>query len=773
MFCPNCGMENADTAVECRRCHVPLIDEEHPPEAAPAEAAHAHGEAAPADLSHDPHAAAHAAEQAASSSDDLGEVCRRCETYNPPGTSRCENCGYKLIADDAPDATAHAGSPSAEHEPSHEAPAYHEEVPAEAPAAEHAEVHADPGGEDRTPPTGFKRASFGDDDDDATRAEPPPNFDKTPAEAHPSLSDELSALAISDEDAREAFGDAPPADATPPDGVAPVAAHEPEPVPEPEPVRPTAKARPAAPAPVPTPPPPAPPAPAPAALAAPPPPPAPPAAAAPTEKLCSSCGIPNVPNAKFCAECGTPFPKVAAAPKPAPVAVATPPPPAPPAPPTPAPPVLAKAEPKHEEFSTDPSSGKVRSARDLDSTAEQPPVSLEQHLALSVAAEGADDAPAAEPHAEALHEEAHGHAVHEEPAAEAPVEAAPEELPAEVPADEPVEAAVETAAEVAAEAPAEEAPAEAAPVEEAPVEAPQEWADADAEVVAEAAPEALPSDATPPQGEPPLAEEALASAHAPLPDEAQPGFTTGEEPTNVDVPSEPAPTDEVLAAEPEPEPAPEPEPPYQVTVVVEKGSSAGTAFMLGRLVNAIGSTGAAIEIPEDPHLAPAHASLVFDDQRLLLRDEGAANGVYLKLKEATPLAPGDLFIAGERLLRFDGPVEIPLADETDTPFHGAPRPAAPAVRVTEVLFGGKTGRTCHRSGPVIAVGKTGCDLNFPADTLLAARHAEIHLAEDGSASLLDVGGVGTLLRVRPQATHELLAGDVLQVGDQVLRIEVG
>lgn len=746
MFCPNCGMENANTAVECRRCHVPLIDEEHPPEAAPAAPVAAHGGAAPADLAHDPHAAAHAAEQAASSFDDLGEVCRRCETYNPPGTRRCESCGYKLVADDAPDATAHAGSPSAQPEAAHEAPAWHEEVPAEVQAEfavpTQAVAHADPGGEDRTPPTGFQRASFGDEDDDSTRAEPPPNFDKTPAEGHPSLSDELSALAISDEDAREAFGSTPPVDATPPDGVAPVVAYEPEPV----------------------------------VVAAPaPPPPAPPAPAAPSEKLCASCGIPNVPNAKFCAECGTPFPKAAAAPKPAPavaaVAVAVPPPPAPPPPaaPTPPPPVAAKPAARHDEFSTDPSSGKVRSARDLDSTAEQPPVSLEQHLALSAAA--ADEEPAAEAHEGFVHEEAHGHAVHEELPPEPPAESALEEVPAELPAEE-LAAHADEHVEALAEAPAE-APFEEAAVEEAPVEAPQEWGDADAEVVAEAAQEALPPDATPPHGEPPLAEEALASAHAPLPDESQPGFTTGEEPTNVDVPSEPAPTDEVFAAEPAPEPAPEPEPPYQVTVVVEKGSSAGTGFMLGRLVNAIGSAGAAVEIPEDPHLAPAHATLVFDDQRLLLRDEGTANGVYLKLKEAAALTPGDLFIAGERLLRFDGPIEIPLADETDTPFHGAPRPAFPAVRVTEVLFGGKTGRTCHRAGPVIAIGKTGCDLNFPADTLLAARHTEIHLAEDGSASLLDVGGAGTLLRVRPQAIHELLAGDVLQVGDQVLRIEIG
>jgi hypothetical protein len=94
------------------------------------------------------------------------------------------------------------------------------------------------------------------------------------------------------------------------------------------------------------------------------------------------------------------------------------------------------------------------------------------------------------------------------------------------------------------------------------------------------------------------------------------------------------------------------------------------------------------------------------------------------------------------------------------------------VRITEVLAGGKTGRTCHRSGPVIAIGKTGCDMNFPADSLLAARHAEVRLGEDGSFTLADLGQApsGVFLRVRN--TIDLQAGDVLMVGEQQFRLEV-
>ena len=124
---------------------------------------------------------------------------------------------------------------------------------------------------------------------------------------------------------------------------------------------------------------------------------------------------------------------------------------------------------------------------------------------------------------------------------------------------------------------------------------------------------------------------------------------------------------------------------------------------------------------------------------------------------------------------YEGPVELPKNGEGETPFLGAPRPQGATVRVSEVLGAGKTGRTCHRAGPVIAIGRTGCDMNFPSDGLLAARHAEIRLGDDGSATLVDLGQgpSGVFVRVRAQAQHDLQAGDVLAIGEQQLRLEVG
>jgi pSer/pThr/pTyr-binding forkhead associated (FHA) protein len=218
----------------------------------------------------------------------------------------------------------------------------------------------------------------------------------------------------------------------------------------------------------------------------------------------------------------------------------------------------------------------------------------------------------------------------------------------------------------------------------------------------------------------------------------------------------------------------EPELPYQASLVVERGNAAGTSFVLGQIENVLGGTGAAIELPDDPHLASRHAAVLFEEQRLMLRDEGSANGVYVKLRDSAPIEPGDYFVAGQRLLRFDGPCELPVGDSGETPYLGAPRPEGITVRVTEILRGGKTGRVCFRSGPIVSIGRTGCDLNFASDSLLAGRHAELRIGAGGSATLVDLGAApsGVFLRLRPQQTIELQPGDVIQLGDQQLRLDV-
>ncbi len=245
----------------------------------------------------------------------------------------------------------------------------------------------------------------------------------------------------------------------------------------------------------------------------------------------------------------------------------------------------------------------------------------------------------------------------------------------------------------------------------------------------------------------------------------------------VDATAESAPVafDEPVPAESVAEPILEEQPPpFNVTVVIEKGPTQGAAFTLAHMENSIGATGTSIELGEDAFVAPHAATLAFVEERLVLRDEGTVNGVYVKVRESVPLEPGDMFIAGEHLLRYDGAVELPAAEPGDTPVLGAPRPQGTAVRVVELLAGGRIGRTCHRAGPAIAVGRTGCDINFSSDAQLAPKHAEVRIGEDGSAALVDLGQgpSGVFVRVRAQQHIELTSGDIVQLGEQLLRVEI-
>jgi hypothetical protein len=119
-------------------------------------------------------------------------------------------------------------------------------------------------------------------------------------------------------------------------------------------------------------------------------------------------------------------------------------------------------------------------------------------------------------------------------------------------------------------------------------------------------------------------------------------------------------------------------------------------------------------------------------------------------------------------------MELPPAAAGDPPFLGTPRAEGSVVRVTEVLAGAKTGRTCYRTGGM-SVGRTGCDMNFGSDSLLAAKHLEVRIAEGGAATLADLGQApsGVFLRVRTQQPVELQAGDVVRVGEQELRVDLG
>ena len=203
--------------------------------------------------------------------------------------------------------------------------------------------------------------------------------------------------------------------------------------------------------------------------------------------------------------------------------------------------------------------------------------------------------------------------------------------------------------------------------------------------------------------------------------------------------------------------------------------SAGADLLVTEPAASLGREQGEVVLGDDPYLGPLHATFTLEgDGRLAVRDEGSLNGVFVRIgAQPVPLVPGDLFFVGERFFRYSGPEEqLPVETEPEPePLHGSPRPSGALHTLVEIVAGGRTGRTCRRVGPTVLFGRTGCDVNFPNDASLSAKHAEV--AFDGAQTLLrDLGSEsGTFLRLHPRAEHVLEFGDTVRVGQQILRVE--
>jgi pSer/pThr/pTyr-binding forkhead associated (FHA) protein len=217
--------------------------------------------------------------------------------------------------------------------------------------------------------------------------------------------------------------------------------------------------------------------------------------------------------------------------------------------------------------------------------------------------------------------------------------------------------------------------------------------------------------------------------------------------------------------------------PGRVKLVLDVGERReGRSFPLdGETVEAGRSQGA-IVFPEDPCLAPHHATFFHRAGALHVRDEGAPGGVFLRLRGlSVPLRAGDHFAVGNRLLRFAGALPPPPTPPPDgTRRFGSPRPASsPAVLLEEWLEGGAAGRVYVRGGPSITIGRAGCSVSLGDDPCLSGSHAEILLDARGNARLKDLGSSnGTYVKIPPHGERELHEGDCVRLGHEVLRVAV-
>jgi pSer/pThr/pTyr-binding forkhead associated (FHA) protein len=209
--------------------------------------------------------------------------------------------------------------------------------------------------------------------------------------------------------------------------------------------------------------------------------------------------------------------------------------------------------------------------------------------------------------------------------------------------------------------------------------------------------------------------------------------------------------------------------PERARVVLVRGDGMeGLSYHLKADQHVVGRQGQ-IEFPDDPFVSPTHANLFYVDGQLVVRDEGSLNGVFVRVRGAVEIAPGDMFIAGNEVFQLDAtPPAQDAADAEGTYFYASPRHPSP-FRVTEILEGGAPGLcVCARTNQ-ITVGREDCDLNFLNDPYISVAHCAVE-ERDGHFILTDLDSRnGTYIRIK--GDQPLGHGDYVYIGRKLLRVE--
>ena len=177
---------------------------------------------------------------------------------------------------------------------------------------------------------------------------------------------------------------------------------------------------------------------------------------------------------------------------------------------------------------------------------------------------------------------------------------------------------------------------------------------------------------------------------------------------------------------------------------------------------------------DDPHLAPRHARILRRQGQFVLTPLEARNGVYIRLHSPYELNDGDHFLLGKQVLRFEllSEAEKALrpAVEHGVVLFGTPV-KAPWGRLRQLTAAGTSRDLYHLTRGELTLGREQGDIVFSDDEFLSRRHAQLQFRAN-RVTLRDLGSSnGTYVRLRAQ--HVLSPGEMIRMGDELLRFELG
>jgi hypothetical protein len=87
--------------------------------------------------------------------------------------------------------------------------------------------------------------------------------------------------------------------------------------------------------------------------------------------------------------------------------------------------------------------------------------------------------------------------------------------------------------------------------------------------------------------------------------------------------------------------------------LITDGGEVGETYKLDRTETVIGRAEGDLTYPHDGFMSGRHARIIARGARYFLADEGSRNGTFIRIDNEVELQPGDTFLIGKQVLRFD------------------------------------------------------------------------------------------------------------------------
>jgi len=206
-------------------------------------------------------------------------------------------------------------------------------------------------------------------------------------------------------------------------------------------------------------------------------------------------------------------------------------------------------------------------------------------------------------------------------------------------------------------------------------------------------------------------------------------------------------------------------------ISINEDSSDGVRIPLKLNETILGRSGDS-RFPSDAFLSPRHCRLLVEGRQLFIEDLDSLNGTFIRPRGEVRLQPGDSFLAGRQLLRFERFEQVvsSKARSVDgTRYMGSPSSGGD-FKLVQIGVGNITQNVyCLPEGGASFGRETG-DIVFNRDRFMSGRHGQIYPREDGNYYLLDLNssnGTWVKLTGKTRLSH----GDLIFLGQQLFRIE--